>query len=65
MNSKKYINVAKEATDFKHGDITDTESHPVRHDSDCPTLRDRMIGYFNNVQKAMEAWPDWPAWPGH
>jgi hypothetical protein len=65
MNSKKYIDVAKEADDFQPSDLTDTESHEVRHDSDRPTLRDQIIGYFNNAQKSMEAWPDWPAWPGH
>ena len=65
MNSKKYIDVAKSADDFQHGDLTDIESHSVRHDSACPTLRDHIIGYLNNAQKAMESWPAWPAWPGH
>jgi hypothetical protein len=62
MNSKKYIDVAKEAAGVQHSDLTDTESHKVRHDSDRPTLRNQMIGYLNNAQKALEAWP---AWPGH
>jgi hypothetical protein len=65
MNLKKYIDVAKEAAGFQHSDLTNTESHPVQHDGDRPTLRDQMIGYLNTAQKAMETWPDWPAWPGH
>jgi len=66
MNSKKYIDVAKETDGFQRSDPTDTESHDVWHNSDRLTLRNRMIGYLNNARKkAMEDWPDWPAWPGH
>ncbi len=52
---KKYLDIIKEASDWKPKDPMDTEPRNDKREGDRMTLRQQMMGYLDDAQAAIDA----------